>query len=302
MTPVSEPDEWVFDTVKAPAMTSRRDTTKRRKLSAIHGNGQLPIEAFERLDLKDTPLNYASPSTDTVRRSSTRKRSCVVQDGPPPIMRRISHQKQPLQADLSFGNQASTVRVFRRVSDNSVSVQTPNDSGIVDENTISMPHSEVATKESLLGHRLYQKVIDPALQELHAQNGHQMQREATSRLADAWAALDAVDPEGVYHVMRCFMERMQHDSKLSALLPPPKDISKDALVASAHQPAKLVLAQNNPHLRSHRRRQSSIVEEPKDRLHQLPGQVVAGMEHTKQLADVLYGRWAHGMKNRWPVV
>lgn len=32
----------------------------------------------------------------------------------------------------------------------------------------------------------------------------------------------------------------------------------------------------------------------------LPGQQVPGMEHTKQLSDVLYQRWSEGLRNRWP--
>lgn len=69
------------------------------------------------------------------------------------------------------------------------------------------------------------------------------------------------------------------------------------------QKSKLVLAQNNPHLKSHRRRQSSLL--PVDDVWtddslQLPGQLVNGMDHVKQLADVLYGKWAEGLKNRWP--
>ena len=34
----------------------------------------------------------------------------------------------------------------------------------------------------------------------------------------------------------------------------------------------------------------------------LPGQLVPGLEHTKQLADALYGKWVDGLKNRWPVI
>jgi len=34
----------------------------------------------------------------------------------------------------------------------------------------------------------------------------------------------------------------------------------------------------------------------------LPGQLTPGMEHAKQLADVLYSKWADGLKNRWPVL
>lgn len=44
------------------------------------------------------------------------------------------------------------------------------------------------------------------------------------------------------------------------------------------------------------------VYEAKAKLVGLPGQVVPGMEHAKQLADVLYGKWVGGLRNRWPVV
>jgi serine/threonine-protein kinase 24/25/MST4 len=73
---------------------------------------------------------------------------------------------------------------------------------------------------------------------------------------------------------------------------------------------KLVLAQNNPHLKSHRRRQSAyvvgekaygndslpIVDEKK-----LPGHVEKGMEQQGLLADILYGQWMSGLRSRWPV-
>lgn len=90
---------------------------------------------------------------------------------------------------------------------------------------------------------------------------------------------------------------MASDPKLAALLLPPP--------ASAPQKAKLVLAQGNPHLESHRRRQSSLMPSHDtfpDQALNLPGQLVAGMEHEKQLADVLYGKWVDGLKNRWPAI
>ncbi len=87
------------------------------------------------------------------------------------------------------------------------------------------------------------------------------------------------------------------DAKLATLLPPSQP--------STPQKPKLVLAQNNPHLKSHRRRQSSLLPAP-DPLSQepskLPGQIVPGMDHTRQLADALYSKWAEGLKNRWPNV
>lgn len=66
-----------------------------------------------------------------------------------------------------------------------------------------------------------------------------------------------------------------------------------------------MLAQNNPHLKSHKRRQSTadiVPPQPQlSPLSNLPGQNVTGMEHTKELSDVLYQRWAEGLRNRWGI-
>lgn len=305
----AEPDGWVFDTVKAGTIAPRKSTTKRRKLSVIHANGQGvhagPEDAMKRLDLKDSPLEY-SPSPLTVKKSTMRKQPSIM-DLSPTKPRQSSVQKKPLQPDLNFGNSGSTVRLFRRVSDNSTLAQVDSD---MSNNSITRdenrpPLSETVSKEALLGRRVFNKVVDPAFQEIHAQTGNQAKREALSRLADAWSALDAVDPEGEYQLIKAMIERVQSDSKLSALLSPTKASSRDGTPQASPQksPAKLILAQNNPHLKSHRRRQSSILpDEHKEKLTNLPGQAIAGMEHTKQLADVLYGRWADGLRTRWPAV
>jgi len=308
MAPKCEPDEWVFDTVKAPTIAPRKNTTKRRKLSVIHANGQgvhvTPEDALKRLDLKDSPLEYSSPPPLTVKKSTVRKQPSILQMGSPTKPRTPSVQRRPLQPDTSFGNTGSTVRLFRRVSDNSTLAQVSSDEPPSrDENR--PPLTEASTKEAVLGHRAYTKVIDPLFQELHAQTANQAKREALSRLADAWTALDAVDPEGEYQLLKHLFERIQHEPKLSSLHSPSKSSSKDGTPQGTPQKsgAKLILAQNNPHLRSHRRRQSGIVDgDFREKLQNLPGQAIPGMEHTKQLADVLYGRWADGLRNRWPAV
>jgi serine/threonine-protein kinase 24/25/MST4 len=311
MTPKNEPDEWVFDTVKAATIATRKSTTKRRKLSVIHANGQGvqagPEEAMKRLDLKDSPLEYSSPPPLTVRKSTVRRQPSAVQMISPTKQRQPSSQKRPLQPDMNFGNTGSTVRLFRRVSDNSVMGQvngeTPPATVTRDENR--PPMADSVTKDAILGRRLYNKVLDPSFQELHAQTSNQTKREALSRVADAWSALDALDPDGEYQLLKAMIERIQADPKLSSLLSTTKASSKDGTPQGTPQksPTKLVLAQNNPHLKSHRRRQSSMIQdEYKERLNNLPGQVIPGMEHTKQLADVLYGRWADGLRNRWPAV
>jgi serine/threonine-protein kinase 24/25/MST4 len=311
MHPRHEPDEWVFDTVKAATIAPRKNTTKRRKLSVIHANGQGlqagPEEAMKRLDLKDSPLEYSSPPPLTVRKSTVRRQSSIVQLISPSKQRQPSSQKKPLQPDMNFGNTGSTVRLFRRVSDNSVIAhvngETPPSTMTRDENR--PPMAETTTKDAILGRRVFNKVVDPTFQELHAQTSNQAKREALSRVADAWSALDAIDPEGEYQLLKAMIERAQSDPKLSALLSSTKASSRDGTPQGTPQksPTKLVLAQNNPHLKSHRRRQSSMMGDGyQEKLHNLPGQAITGMEHTKQLADVLYGRWADGLRNRWPAV
>jgi serine/threonine-protein kinase 24/25/MST4 len=201
---------------------------------------------------------------------------------------------------MNFGNSGSTVRLFRRVSDNSASGVVGTDASIGTRDENRPPMAETVTKEALLGRRVYSKVLDLTFQEAHAQTSNQAQRESLSRLADAWSALDAIDPEGEYQLLKLFIEKVQRDPKLCSLIP----ASCDGTPQTTPQKQKLVMAQNNPHLKSHRRQQSTqLVEDTwREKIKNLPGQVIPGMEHTKQLADVLYSRWSGGLANRWPAV
>jgi serine/threonine-protein kinase 24/25/MST4 len=73
---------------------------------------------------------------------------------------------------------------------------------------------------------------------------------------------------------------------------------------------KLVLAQNNPHLKSHRRRQSAIIGNEKSFSadpfggideKKLPGHVEPGMEQQGVLTNILYSQWMQGLRSRWPI-
>lgn len=92
--------------------------------------------------------------------------------------------------------------------------------------------------------------------------------------------------------------------------------------------AKLLLAQNNPHLKSHRRRQSAQAaisrsrdasfntsgtkspdkkktvpsNEDADLEREIIDGFKGGLEHNRQIADVLFDRWCEGLKVRWPAV
>ncbi|OJD15231.1 STE/STE20/YSK protein kinase [Emergomyces pasteurianus Ep9510] len=300
-------DGWVFDTLKPGTVAISRNTQKRMKISEPQidkVNLEEPSELMRKMELTDTsnlPSSIKPVANSTVRRSApSAERSPSVKRSN--TKRRSSGVKQPLGLNLSFGNSPSTVRQFRRVSDKQVDL--PNEPlgyppGMDENSAPKTLFSEPSSKEAILGRRIYNKSIGISCQEVLSTTWDQENREAISRLAEAWSDLEMVDPEGLYQIMKSSCDKMQADPKLSAILFP-----KQAVSESPQKP-KLVLAQNNPHLKSHRRRQSEQINADGNLNGaglNLPGQQVLGMEHTKQLADVLYDRWAAGLRNRWRAV
>ncbi|PTU21168.1 hypothetical protein P175DRAFT_0501814 [Aspergillus ochraceoroseus IBT 24754] len=296
ITHLKDDDGWVFDTVKAATMVIPEDSDDSETISDIRD--PLYDESAEMVE----NLRISSPPNPPRHATGTAVRRVPAPDRSPSIQRakrRSSGVKQPLGVDLSFGNSPSTVRQFRRVSDKVPGTDSYSSQHLVgaDENASPKPlYSEPNSKEAQLGRRAYTKAIGLACQEVLGTTGDQEKREAISRLAEAWSDLEMVDPEGLYHILKATNEKLQSDSKLSSLVPqaPPPE---------SPQRPRLMLAQNNPHLKSHRRRQSAATVEPNmqpTQLANLPGQQVPGMEHIKQLSDVLYQRWSEGLRNRWP--
>ncbi|KAL5049426.1 hypothetical protein BDW71DRAFT_195431 [Aspergillus fruticulosus] len=293
ITHLKDDDGWVFDTVKAPTMVIREDSDVSDSGSIVHE--PLYDESAEMVE----NLRISSPPTQKYA-NGTAVRRVPVPDRSPSLRRpkrRSSGVKQPLGVDLTFGNSPSTVRQFRRVSDKSPTEGSFSSYQLTgDENASPKSiYTETNSKEAQMGRRAYSKAVGHACQEVLGTTGDQEKREAISRLAEAWSDLEMVDPEGLYHILRATNEKLLSDPKLSSLVPqgPPPE---------SPQRPRLVLAQNNPHLKSHRRRQSAAVAEPnpQPQLANLPGQSVPGMEHVKQLSDVLYQRWSEGLRNRWP--
>ena len=263
-------------------------------------------------------------------------------------------KRKPLEADMSFGNGASTVRLFRRVSGDrppstpstkasrSQSQSEPSSSeNLRTDSSAGGGEVRVLSKEGLLGRRAWSKAIEPALAEVSANTAQRDRREALARLADAWGKVDQEDPEGELVLLKAIIDRVAADPKLSKLLPR-QEISRTSSSekSGTEQPrsragtpvledGRNVTPVGSPvaALNSPRRRRSSQAG-----LHQLSSQTpvrsrrrdslmgadineknngglaghgmvgrqnVAGMEHTKQLADVLYGRWAEGLRERW---
>jgi serine/threonine-protein kinase 24/25/MST4 len=306
ISPKDEADEWVFETVKSVA--PRRGTVRSRKPSSV-----FPVEdAMRKLDLKDGPLQPNTPGTvrkSTVRRqASSASRQSSRQNS---VRRHVSNgsprpslgPKRPLQPDMSFGNSGSTMRLFRRVpsdgSNSGIFGSSPPE--FANENHAPPAYHapvEPNSKEAMLGRRLYNKALEPCLDELHAQTAASSKREALARLSDAFAYLDAVDPEGAYHLLRNLVSTVSQDTKLSnTFLPqpqhqptnksnnnaqpsskPPNDGTPQGTVLIKSRPStattlagtppvstsptKLVFSQENPHLMSHHRRRGSMLPQP----------------------------------------
>lgn len=325
ITPKDEADEWVFDTVKSAV--PERPTVKSRKPSSIFSTE----EALRKLELKDAPLGSSSPAPRTMRRTTGHRQPSVTRtqtNGSP----RPTAARRPLQPDMSYGNSGSTMRLFRRVpSDSSTTAQlgdgAPNATNNENRPPSIVAPAEPTSKEALLGRRLFNKALDPALSELHAQTSAMPKREALAKLADAFFTLDTVDPEGAYHLFRNLMTAVSQDAKLNNALMPqqqsvrmPSDgtpqgtviINRPATPPSG-SPTKLVLAPNNPHLKNHKKRNAELGTPDSAAVGRDPEKMALeakfpgregppGMEHCKQLSDVLYHRWVDGLRLRWPAV
>ncbi|KAL8835683.1 MAG: hypothetical protein Q9170_003222 [Blastenia crenularia] len=289
-------DDWVFDTLKAPAVvTHELQTPKRRRVSAkTQLRRSISTDQSEKpLVVEGMPFPDPTPPS-TMRRAPVKRRSSP-HATPSTQKRHVSGQRQPLGPNTSFGNSASTTRQFRRVSNKSALGSPPSSISGADENRLLT--AATMTTKGLMGKRAYSEVIDVAIQETLAQTAGQRKQQAFSQLAQAWNVLDQEDPEGEYQLLRLMMGRLQSDPTLSKILAH----SSPNLPPSP----RLILAQSNPHLKSHQRRQSSLVPSSDSwtgRSMRLPGQTSPGMEHTKQLADVLYSKWAEGLMTRWPAL
>ncbi|KAE8166693.1 Pkinase-domain-containing protein [Aspergillus tamarii] len=303
ITHLKDDDGWVFDTVKAPTMKISEDPYVDEndpdsqdflydETSEMINDMHISSPPLPPKHAPNSAVNTAVRRAPAPERSPSTRRSYR--------KRRSSGIKQPLGVDLTFGNSPSTVRQFRRVSDKIPSENSYSSQYSFGPDENSSPKtlfSEPNSKEAQLGRRAYSKAVGLSCQEVLGTTGDQEKREAISRLAEAWSDLEMVDPEGLYHILKIMNEKLQGDPKLSSLVP------QAAPPPESPQRPRLVLAQNNPHLKSHRRRQSAAVAEPSlqpAQLANLPGQQVPGMEHTKQLSDVLYQRWSEGLRNRWP--
>ncbi|KAF2685374.1 Pkinase-domain-containing protein [Lentithecium fluviatile CBS 122367] len=257
LSPKTEEDEWIFDTVKPMTVTPARHTAKRRKMARIpSGDASDCASMMQRMDLNAAPLGNGSDSPMPERcRQSSRQSSMGTAIRKPseamPTARRVSNvPKLPLGVDLTFGNSPSTVRHFKRVSSGerraalssnppaNVNSFHPNPQAKTfrpsppnsahpldvaeDNNENEPPVKEYPpmpiTKDALYGRRAYSKALDSVFQEAYADSASPHQREALGRVHQAWAELDQIDPQGEFLLLKSMVDRLQSDPKLASAL------------------------------------------------------------------------------------
>ena len=218
MSPVEEQDDgWVFDTVKAPTMARPKEnaspfkisTTKRRKPSSSASTliEDTTQKMMSRLTLNEKPLEEIKETPPSTMRRLTTKRRASPSQLISPSKRKPSGQRKPLAPDMSFGNTGSSVRMFRRVSDNSPDISPDGTVARQDENR--PPITETPSREALTARRAYSKAVDPAFQEVYNQTGSHAKRDAIAKVAEAFSALDMVDPDGEFQILKMIIEKIQ---------------------------------------------------------------------------------------------
>ena len=206
---VEEKDDWVFDTVKPSTQAVQEITvTPTQKLRRMPTAKEKPYESpdslLNKLNIgKGLPDSQSLLTTD--HRDTVRKRPSVT-GAYGSSKRRASGHTQPLGLSFDFGNSASNVRQFRRVSGQSIEQSV--DCSYSDNEKQQVTRDPV-TKEALIGRRAYSKAVDPAFSEAYAQTGSQVKRELISRVAFAWDALNKGDAEGECILLRLMVQKMQ---------------------------------------------------------------------------------------------
>ncbi|KAF3771242.1 hypothetical protein M406DRAFT_33675 [Cryphonectria parasitica EP155] len=335
-------EEWTFDTVKsiapAPPPPPPKDAPRdKRTPSPTTENPEM-----RKVDLRDAPLIEVSPAPTTMRKTTVRqvsglleRRRSIVQVDGNGSPRSSVIARQPLQMDMSYGNMGSSARPFSRVpsgdsESSGQSTSTTTSGGSNAENRdprrqASTP--ELASKEAVLGHRLYTKALEPTLAEVYAQTSGPKKREALAQLTEAFENLDSVDPEGACQLMQGLVAAMAKDRKLApAIMKSPvlQKAPEGFTYGTVINMNKQLSAPNSPARPANRRRRDSAVPESapatpsrggksdESRLRELekaalearfPGrEAMPGMEHCKQLSEQLYSRWVGGLQMRWPGV
>lgn len=199
----------------------------------------------------------------------------------------------------------------------------------------------VESKEAAMGRALYSQAVGISCQDVLNETGNETRREAVSRLAEAFSDLEAADPEGLYHIIQNMLQKMDGDAKLKEMLPKPVQITAPRKLSNVMEktgsvqqtpsktpkaskrsesrdssPTKLVMAPNNPHLQSHRRRQSaqvgsresSQVWSPRTSKGVEEKELDKLMKRSSALPNVtamessMYERWLDGLRVRWPAL
>ncbi|KAI5294992.1 hypothetical protein KEM52_002671 [Ascosphaera acerosa] len=157
------------------------------------------------------------------------------------------------------------------------------------------------SKDSFLGRRVYANGVEAACDVELASTWDAGKREAVSQVCEAFSNLEKVDPAALYRIVKSMCGSLESDPKLSSAHPRTQNLPPSPAPSPQSSQQRLKSAHK------HRRQQSSVTQDgswkrKKHHLTGLPGHFEPGMEHAKQLTDVLYERWTMDLQSRWPTL
>jgi serine/threonine-protein kinase 24/25/MST4 len=183
MSDAGSDEGWDFDTIRtnpyAPSVYGAEGGNTFKKAtqgasaninSALHS---LALNSAPNSDNIDTRGRNVTGTASRVNGSTRRRTSNVSTTADRLMMERELHERDeelsPIVPDTNYGRNGSTVRLFRRVSDNSdrgnsYGTISEQDAPVQDENRA--PVIVPSTEEGALGRRVHSVVIQPAIEKV----------------------------------------------------------------------------------------------------------------------------------------
>ncbi|PUU77655.1 hypothetical protein B9Z19DRAFT_148938 [Tuber borchii] len=220
----------------------------------------------------------------------------------------------------------STVRPVRRVSEknnrpgNATTSSSTSSSSTPSTGITSQPSQPSQPPDA---QSLYNSIIHTSLAQLTTNTSAAPQEHlAAARLSSAWSSLNEVNPEASILLLRSMLDQLQRNPALNALVsptsqsplsprppPPPPPTARKATPAKAPELLSSSPAATGSPL-ARRKRRSSVVSGAgaggAGGRRRGGSSASVGMEETAEgkgvnavLADVLYGRWVEGLRERW---
>lgn len=218
----AEDDGWIFDTIKPDPIAIHEDAQKPK--SPLKENvvlDQINVDKHTQKRRKVTSPGKTEQLQDTLQELSINdnlKKSRLIMRkisnwgntsvGNTAIFRPQDNQRKLLQRAEDYDSVSTKPSTTRTSHTASSSISDPfsdqeNEAPGNDQETMQL------SKEDLLGNRLFTNAIETASQEMYAETNFQESQDAIAHIADGFAYLNNVDPEGLLLLVKSMILKVE---------------------------------------------------------------------------------------------